>query len=56
MLGVQSVPRSTDTSAETTAPMADSSIHDLNFLLQYTPDASRPGLDPMNSAATVLEE
>src|SRR6218665_2000127 len=28
MLGDQSVPRSTDTSAETTAPMADSSIHD----------------------------
>ena len=28
MLGAQSVPRSTDTSAETTLPMADSSIHD----------------------------
>jgi len=28
MLGAQSVPRSTDTSAETTAPLADSSIHD----------------------------
>ena len=28
MLGAQSVPRSTDISAETTAPLADSSIHD----------------------------
>ena len=28
MLGAQSLPRSTDTSAETTAPMADSSIRD----------------------------
>src|SRR6218665_3697380 len=28
MLGAQRVPRSTDTSAETTAPLADSSIHD----------------------------
>src|SRR6218665_65539 len=28
MLGAQSVPRSTDTSAETTAPLADTSIHD----------------------------
>ena len=28
MLGAQSVPRPTDTSAETTAPLADSSIHD----------------------------
>jgi len=28
MLGDQSVPRSTDTSAETTAPLDDSSIHD----------------------------
>jgi len=28
MHGVQSVPRFTDTSAETTAPLADSSIHD----------------------------
>ena len=28
MLGAQSVPRSTDTSAETTALLADSSVHD----------------------------
>ena len=28
MLGAQSVPRSMDTSAETTAPLADCSIHD----------------------------
>ena len=28
MFGAQSVPRFTDTSAEATAPMADSSIHD----------------------------
>ena len=28
MLGAQSAPRSTDASAETTAPLADSSIHD----------------------------
>jgi len=27
MLGAQSVPRSTNTSAETTAPLANSSIH-----------------------------
>ena len=28
MIGAQIVPRSTDTSAETMAPLADSSIHD----------------------------
>jgi len=45
MFGAQSVPRSTDTSAETTAPLADSSIHDhwskrAHSLIRYI--SSRP--------------
>ena len=52
MLGAQSVLRSTDTSAETMTPLAESSIHDR---LVHSRCYSRLSSGPVNWAATLLE-
>ena len=68
MLGAQSVSRSTDTSAETTTPLAEISIHDrlvkasplvyqMRFISTHRSRRySRLVSDAVNSVATVLDK